>query len=59
MMGSQSSLDEAIANICTAELIPEQMGNVIEEEKENTNSQNELKGLLDDDGDEDFLALNF
>lgn len=66
MMGSQSSLDDAIANMCTGEMVAMQCNEPISKQTENVIAereteiaQNDLKGLLDDDDDEDFLALNF
>lgn len=62
MMGSQSSLDEAIANMCSDEIIEEhskknqeQTENAMQE-KENI-AKNDLDFL--DEDDEDFLALNY
>lgn len=63
MMGSQSSLDDAIANMCTDELI-EQNGKKDSERTENgmqgkeNVAKNELHDFLDE-GDEDFLGLNY
>ncbi|KAG4066477.1 hypothetical protein HA402_007113 [Bradysia odoriphaga] len=65
MLASQSSLDDAIANMCTDELVTqcsngnsEQTATKIEE-KENKNAKDNLQRLLDDDEDDDFLALDY
>lgn len=54
-MGSQSSLDDAIANMCTGDLAAAASSTEKAiQEKENK----DLQGYLDD-GDEDFLELNY
>lgn len=64
MMESQSSLDDAIANLCTDNIIEQSnekySGPAAEngkQEKENV-ACNDLHGFLDD-GDEDFFELNY
>lgn len=63
MLGSQSSLDDAIANMCTGEFMAQGSKKDDEEQmekkmgKENI-ANNDLHSFLDE-GDEDFLELNY
>lgn len=64
MMGSQSSLDDAIANLCSDEIFEQSSKKDLEQKTENEMQEkeniakNDLQGFLDED-DEDFLALNY
>lgn len=66
MMGSQSSLDDAIASMCTDDLMGTECSNgnleqteVEMQQKNNKVVKDNLQQMLDDDEDEDFLALNY